>query len=38
MDAASSRGYIGANPEKLKVIGNRWARGIRFHFTPGSIA
>ena len=37
MDAASSRGYIGANPEKLKVIGDPLAsEDFGFIFTPGS--
>ncbi len=26
MDAASSRGYIGANPDQLKVVGEPWPR------------
>lgn len=37
MDAASSRGYIGANPEKLKVVGDPLAsEDFGFIFTPGS--
>ncbi len=37
MDAASSRGYIGANPEKLKVVGGPLAsEDFGFIFTPGS--
>jgi polar amino acid transport system substrate-binding protein len=37
MDAASSRGYIGANPEKLKVIGEPLGtEEFGFIFTPGS--
>ncbi len=37
MDAASSRGYIGANPEKLKVIGDPLGtEEFGFIFTPGS--
>jgi polar amino acid transport system substrate-binding protein len=37
MDAASSRGYIGANPDKLKVIGDPLGtEEFGFIFTPGS--
>ncbi len=37
MDAASSRGYIGANPDKLKVVGDPLAsEDFGFIFTPGS--
>ena len=37
MDAASSRGYIGANPEKLKLIGEPLGtEEFGFIFTPGS--
>lgn len=37
MDAASSRGYIGANPDKLKVIGEPLGtEEFGFIFTPGS--
>ncbi len=37
MDAASSRGYIGANPEKLKVVGEPLGtEEFGFIFTPGS--
>jgi ABC-type amino acid transport substrate-binding protein len=37
MDAASSRGYIGANPDKLKIIGDALGtEEFGFIFTPGS--
>ncbi len=37
MDAASSRGYIGANPDKLKVIGDPLGtEQFGFIFAPGS--
>jgi polar amino acid transport system substrate-binding protein len=37
MDAASSRGYIGANPDKLKSIGDPLGtEEFGFIFTPGS--
>lgn len=37
MDAASSRGYIGANPDKLKLVGDPLgAEEFGFIFTPGS--
>jgi ABC-type amino acid transport substrate-binding protein len=37
MDAASSRGYIGANPDKLKTIGEPLGtEEFGFIFTPGS--
>jgi ABC-type amino acid transport substrate-binding protein len=37
MDAASSRGYIGANPDKLKLIGDALGtEQFGFIFTPGS--
>jgi ABC-type amino acid transport substrate-binding protein len=37
MDAASSRGYIGANPEKLKLVGDPLGtEEFGFIFTPGS--
>jgi polar amino acid transport system substrate-binding protein len=37
MDAASSRGYIGANPDQLKVIGDPLgSEEFGFIFTPGS--
>jgi ABC-type amino acid transport substrate-binding protein len=37
MDAASSRGYIGANPEKLQMIGDPLGtEEFGFIFTPGS--
>ena len=37
MDAASSRGYIGANPEKLKNVGGPLGtEEFGFIFTPGS--
>ena len=37
MDAASSRGYIGANPDKLKVVGEPLGREeFGFILTPGS--
>lgn len=37
MDAASSQGYIGANPEKLKTIGGPLGtEEFGFIFTPGS--
>ena len=37
MDAASSRGYIGANPDKLKIIGDPLGtEEFGFIFTPGS--
>jgi ABC-type amino acid transport substrate-binding protein len=37
MDAASSRGYIGANPDQLKVIGDPLGtEEFGFIFTPGS--
>jgi polar amino acid transport system substrate-binding protein len=37
MDAASSRGYIGANPDKLKVVGDPLGtEEFGFIFTPGS--
>ena len=37
MDAASSRGYIGANPDKLEVVGDPLGtEEFGFIFTPGS--
>ncbi|MCY3904784.1 MAG: transporter substrate-binding domain-containing protein [Caldilineaceae bacterium] len=37
VDAASGRGYIGANPEKLKIVGDALAtEEFGFIFTPGS--
>jgi ABC-type amino acid transport substrate-binding protein len=37
MDAASSRGYIGANPDKLKLVGSALGtENFGFIFTPGS--
>ncbi len=37
MDAASSRGYIGANPDKLKIVGEPLGtEEFGFIFTPGS--
>ncbi len=37
MDAASSRGYVGANPDKLKIIGDPLGtEEFGFIFTPGS--
>jgi polar amino acid transport system substrate-binding protein len=37
MDAASSRGYIGANPDKLKLVGDTIkSEDYGFIFTPGS--
>ena len=37
VDAASGRGYIGANPEKLKIVGDALAtEDFGFIFTPGS--
>ena len=37
MDAASSRGYIGANPDKLKIVGGPLGTdNFGFIFTPGS--
>jgi polar amino acid transport system substrate-binding protein len=37
MDAASSRGYIGANPDKLQVVGDALGtEEFGFIFTPGS--
>lgn len=37
MDAASSRGYIGANPDKLKIVGDPLGtENFGFIFTPGS--
>jgi polar amino acid transport system substrate-binding protein len=37
MDAASSQGYIGANPDKLKIVGDPLAsEDFGFIFTPGS--
>jgi len=37
MDAASSRGYIGANPDKLKIVGGPLAsEDFGFIFPPGS--
>jgi ABC-type amino acid transport substrate-binding protein len=37
MDAASSRGYIGANPDKLKTVGEPLGtEEFGFIFTPGS--
>jgi ABC-type amino acid transport substrate-binding protein len=37
LDAASGRGYIGANPEKLKIIGGPiTSEDFGFIFTPGS--
>ena len=37
MDAASSRGYIGANPDQLKVVGDPLgSEEFGFIFTPGS--
>lgn len=37
MDAASSKGYIGANPNKLKIVGDPLAsEDFGFIFTPGS--
>ena len=37
VDAASGRGYIGANPEKLRIVGDALAtEEFGFIFTPGS--
>ncbi len=37
VDAASGRGYIGANPEKLQIVGDALAtEQFGFIFTPGS--
>lgn len=37
MDATSSRGYIGANPEKLKTVGDALGtEEFGFIFTPAS--
>jgi polar amino acid transport system substrate-binding protein len=37
MDAASSRGYIGANPDQLKTVGDPLGtEEFGFIFTPGS--
>ena len=37
VDAASGRGYIGANPDKLKIVGDPLAtEEFGFIFTPGS--
>jgi ABC-type amino acid transport substrate-binding protein len=37
MDAASSRGYIGANPDQLKIVGDALGtEEFGFIFTPGS--
>ncbi|HMN28684.1 MAG TPA: transporter substrate-binding domain-containing protein [Caldilineaceae bacterium] len=37
VDAASGRGYIGANPDQLKIVGNPLAtEDFGFIFTPGS--
>jgi polar amino acid transport system substrate-binding protein len=37
MDAASSRGYIGANPDKLKVVGDALGtEEFGYIFIPGS--
>jgi polar amino acid transport system substrate-binding protein len=37
MDSPSSRGYIGANPDKLKVVGDPLGtEEFGFIFTPGS--
>ena len=37
MDAASSKGYIGANPDQLKIVGDALAsEDFGFIFTPGS--
>ena len=37
MDAASSRGYIGANPDALKTVGEALGtEDFGFIFTPGS--
>ncbi|RIK42390.1 MAG: basic amino acid ABC transporter substrate-binding protein [Chloroflexi bacterium] len=37
VDAASGRGYIGANPERLKIVGDALAtEEFGFIFTPGS--
>ena len=37
MDAASSRGYIGANPDKLKIVGDPLGtEDFGFIFTPKS--
>ncbi|HZE14634.1 MAG TPA: transporter substrate-binding domain-containing protein [Mycobacterium sp.] len=37
MDAASSRGYIGANPDQLKIVGDPLGtEEFGFIFTPGS--
>jgi len=37
VDAASGRGYIGANPEKLKIVGDALAtEDFGFIFTPDS--
>ncbi len=37
MDAASSQGYIGANPDKLKIVGDPLGtEEFGFIFTPGS--
>ncbi len=36
VDAASGRGYIGANPDKLKIVGDApGQRGLRLHLQPG---
>ena len=37
MDAASGRGYVGANPDKLKIVGDPLGtEDFGFIFTPGS--
>ena len=37
VDAASGRGYVGANPDKLKIVGNALGtEDFGFIFTPGS--
>ena len=37
MDAASGRGYIGANPDKLKIVGDALGtEDFGFIFKPGS--
>jgi ABC-type amino acid transport substrate-binding protein len=37
VDAASGQGYIGANPDRLKIVGNSLAsEDFGFIFTPGS--
>jgi len=37
MDAASSRGYIGANPERLTIVGDALGtEDFGYIFTPGS--